>query len=110
LRSCGLRYAGACWRGMASCLRASALVLLGWAVSILVGGIPEGNFSWGGGFLSATVGWAFYVLRRFTLPKRVRTHGLGYYVHVLAFASALPVDLGVAFLMAVRVSKQFHGI
>ncbi len=85
-----------------------ALALLGWAVAILVNGIPDGNFSWGAGFLSLTVGWAFYVFRRFTLPERIREYAVGYYLHLLALLAALPVDLGVGFLMLRRVSETFQ--
>jgi hypothetical protein len=73
----------------------SAAALLLWAAHILFSGIPEGKFIWSVGFLTAFVGYSVFVLCRFTLPLRLRTHDAVLYAPAIALAVAAVVDIGV---------------
>lgn len=86
----------------------SAILLLGWAAKILATGIPTGNFSWSPGLMSGWVWYAFYILRRYTLPASVRQTTVGFYLHFIALATALPVDLGVFMRLAARMQEFFQ--
>jgi hypothetical protein len=70
----------------------SSFALFVWAGTLLLRGIPEGNFAWTPGFLTAWVWYSFYLLRRYTLPSRWSGT---VYLPVVAAGIALPVDLGV---------------
>jgi hypothetical protein len=73
----------------------SAAALLLWAFGILLKGIPEGNFSWSVGLLTAWVGYSVFVLCRFSLPLRLRTHTAILYAPLMALVVAAVVDVGV---------------
>ena len=85
------------WRTRVLAVHAVILVVasfafLVWAGTLLLRGIPEGNFAWTPGFLTAWVWYSFYLLRRCALPSGWRA---ALYLPVVAAGIALPVDLGV---------------
>ena len=85
----------------------SALVLLVWAVTLVVGGIPQGNFSWSVVLLSASVWYGAFVLRRFSLPDHLKTRPSVYYLPVIALSVAVPLDVGVFLRMFFDMGKHF---
>ena len=76
-------------------LAGSAAALLVWSSGILLAGIPDGNFSWWLGFLTAWVVYSFFILSRFTLPVALRIHAAILYAPLVALVVALPIDIGV---------------
>ena len=76
-------------------LAGAALVLLAWATALLVVGIPKARFSWSVGLLSASVGYAFLILHRFSLPGHLKALPLLRDLPVFALLVAVPVDVGV---------------
>lgn len=76
-------------------LSVSAIALTVWATSILARGIPEGNFIWSGGLLSAWVCYSVFVLCRFSLPARVRSSDVVVYAPAAALLIAIPIDVAV---------------
>jgi hypothetical protein len=83
-----------------------ALVLLGWAVTLLVGGFPKGNFSWSPGLMSASVFYAFLVFCRFTLSARIKALPGVYWVPLVALLLAVPVDIGVVIRFFIEVGDR----
>ncbi len=73
----------------------SAAALLLWALSILIGGLPSGQFVWTTGLLTAWVGYAVFVMSRYTIAARLRGLPAVFFSPVLAVVLALPVDIGV---------------
>lgn len=76
-------------------LAGAAVVLLAWATSLLVVGIPKVRFSWSVGLLSVSVGYAFLILHRFSLPGHLKTLPLVRDLPIFALLVAVPVDVGV---------------
>jgi hypothetical protein len=76
----------------------SALWLLAWAIQILITGIPDNNFVWTVGLMSAWVFYSAVLLVRFALPETLRSHQVAYYFPVLALVVALFFDIGVLML------------
>jgi hypothetical protein len=98
-------------RRVVLCLQAILLLffgvgLLAWSVSILIQGIPPGNFAWTPGFLTLWVTYAVFLTVRFALPDTPRKHPSARYVIVLAAVVALPVDLGVFLRFLLRITAM----
>jgi hypothetical protein len=74
---------------------AAAMVMLLWAVSILIGGRPEGNFVWSVGMMSVLVCYATFIASRYSVPKHFREHVAIFYAPPVAFAIAVPIDVAV---------------
>lgn len=76
-------------------LTLGAAALLGWAVSILINGIPKiTRFSWSPGMLTFLCVYPFYLLRR-TVLARFGKRFVVKYLHVMVLVIALAVDIGV---------------
>jgi hypothetical protein len=88
-------------------LAGSAAAMLLWALDILLKGIPEGNFSWSPGLLSAWVCYSFFVLCRFSLPDGVRNHAAILYTPLVALVIALPIDVGVFIRLMAVIGVRF---
>jgi hypothetical protein len=82
---------------------AGAAAELIWALSLLIGGIPAGNFVWSVGFFTASIAYAAFLLSRYVVPIGLRSMPAFYYAPAFALAAAAPVDLGVF----VRVARNF---
>ena len=87
-------------------LLTGVLVLLGWAVTLVVGGLPKGNFSWSPGLMSASVFYAFLIFCRFTLSTRIKALPGVYWAPLVALLLAAPVDVGVVIRFSVEVSNR----
>jgi hypothetical protein len=87
-------------------LLVGVLVLLGWAATLLIGGLPKGNFSWSPGLLSASVFYAFLVFCRFTLSARVKALPGVYWVPLVALFLAVPVDVGIIIRFFVELGDR----
>ena len=95
-------------------LRAQALILftfgiglLAWAGSVLIEGIPEGNFGWTPGMLTCWVAYSVFLCARFAFP-RWQSRKAAVYV-VVAVAAALPIDVGVFLrLIAKMIATMSH--
>ena len=81
-------------------LASSAAAGLFWASSILLVGMPAGNFRWTVGWLSAWVTYSVFVLCRFSLPPRLRAHPAVFYAPVIALVVAATVDISVLLRLA----------
>ncbi|MDQ1316064.1 MAG: hypothetical protein QG662_2173 [Pseudomonadota bacterium] len=90
-------------------LACSAAALLLWASSLLVNEMPEGNFRWSIGMLSVWVAYSVFVLCRFSLPPRLRTHPAAFYAPVIALSIAATVDVGVFLRVAGEVGARLGG-
>jgi hypothetical protein len=75
------------------CVGAGAMLF--WATSILMSGIPEGNFSWSPGMMTFLCAYPVYLLRRTLLRKQLIRSTVVKYVHVFVLVVALVVDVGV---------------
>jgi hypothetical protein len=82
-------------------LAISSLATLGWAVSLLLRGIPEGNFAWTPGFLTVWVGYSFYLLGRYAVSAVWRG---AVYLPVIAAGIAVPIDVGVFFRFVGKIA------
>jgi len=74
----------------------SAIALLLWAVTVLVGEPPSERFIWTTGLLTAWVVYSVFVLTRHTLSQSTRKNYAVYYSPILALFIVLPLDIGVA--------------
>lgn len=78
---------------MIAALSAAWLVI--WAGSLLLQGIPDGEFVWTVGLLSAWVGYATVLLLRFVVARTEAALASLYYIPVFTFFAALIFDVGV---------------
>ena len=74
------------------CVGAGSLLV--WSTSILISGLPKGNFAWSPGLMALFCTYPVYLLRRTLLRKRLMTPAVRY-LHLLVFLLALVVDAGV---------------
>jgi hypothetical protein len=81
-------------------LAVGGAALFVWALSILLHGIPKGNFSWAPGMLTFLCAYPVYLLRRTILDRFCAGSVLARYAHLIAVAIVVPVDVGV-FIRAV---------
>lgn len=79
--------------GIAFCIGVAAM--LAWAVKIIFTGLPEGNFRWGVGLLTLSVGYAVFLATRFALPQKFLLRPFVRHAPVVALAVAAIVDVGV---------------
>jgi hypothetical protein len=77
--------------------------LLGWAVTLVIHGIPVGNFAWTPGLLTGWIAYSSFLLARFSLrgwrEDKVR------YMPLIAAAIALPVDAAVFLRLLGKMSR-----
>ena len=92
--------------GIAFCVGIAAM--LAWAVKILFTGLPEGNFKWGVGLLTVSVGYSVFVATRFALPPELLSRPFIRHAPVAAMAIAAIVDVGV-FLRVVGAIGAIFG-
>ena len=90
-----------------SALAVSAIALLLWAAGIVLRGIPQGNFSWGVGLMTAWVAYSFFVLSRYSLPSGLRNRAAFFYAPAAALVVALPVDIGVFVRLIAEMGERF---
>lgn len=76
--------------------------LLAWAVTVLIQGTPEDTVSWFFGLMTMYLTYSMYLLRRTMLSGLVPHVFVVRYLHVLALAVALCLDIGL-FLKAYGV-------
>jgi hypothetical protein len=88
-------------------LAGAASVELAWGVSLLLRGVPAGNFSWSVGLFSASVCYAVFVLSRFGIPARLRATALAYFSPAMALAVAVPIDVGVFVRLTQEMARRF---
>ena len=81
----------------------SSIALVAWASTLLVRGIPEGNFAWTPGFLTAWVCFSFYLMRRYLLPAGWSG---AIYVPLVAAGITLPIDIGVLLRFLVKLASS----
>jgi hypothetical protein len=93
-----------CLACQAVVLLGSAAALLAWAVSVLVRGIPEGNFSWSPGLLTGWVTYSTFLFVRYGVPAGWRTPRLRY-LPFAVLALSLPVDVGVFFRLLLKMNR-----
>ncbi len=86
------------------CAGAAAIFL--WAASLLVHGIPEGNFAWSPGLMSLMCAYPVFLLRRTLLSRMIDRSFVVRYMHVMAFVVALAVDIGVFHLAISEMSSR----
>ena len=75
------------------CLGGAAAFI--WAGSILVKGIPEGNFAWSPGLMTFFCVYPVYLLRRTLLRKKLPHSAPVRYLHVVVLLLTIIVDVGV---------------
>lgn len=75
----------------------SAVALLLWAITILVGELPSERFIWTTGLLTAWAVYSAFVLTRHTLPQGSGSNIAVYYSPIIALVVVLPLDVGVSF-------------
>ena len=83
----------------------SSVILLGWAASMAVKGIPPGNFAWTPGMLTGWVAYSLLLCSRFAAPGAWRRQGVVRYMPLLGTIVALPIDLAVFVRFVMRVSR-----
>ena len=83
------------------------IAALAWAASLLVRGIPQGNFAWSPGLLSVLVCYSVFVVSRYGMPPALRTQPGCFYAPLVALAIAIPVDLGVFVTFVGEMGKRF---
>jgi len=88
-------------------LAAAAMFELAWGVSLVLNGVPAGNFSWSVGLFSASVCYSALVLSRFSVPTQYRSSALVYFIPVVALAIAVPLDIGVFVRGVQQVAAHF---
>ena len=88
-------------------LVAAAAGTLVWAISLLVRGFPEGNFSWSPGLMSVLVCYSVFVASRYGVPSQVRGRPAFFYAPVAALGIALPIDLGVFVTVIGEMGERF---
>jgi hypothetical protein len=89
------RWRGLILSGQALILGVGSLALFLWALSLLVGGLPQSRFAWAPGLMTAFCVYPVYVLRRTVFEKHTSASWLLYYSHLIALIIVLPVDVGV---------------
>ena len=78
-----------------------------WALSLVIGGIPEGNFAWSPGLMSLLVAYGIYVFSRYSVPDGVRGHAAFFYAPLAALVVAVPIDLVVFVRLINEMSARF---
>ena len=66
-----------------------------WSGSILVKGIPEGNFAWSPGLMTFFCVYPVYLIRRTVLRKKLPHSAMVKHLHVVVLVVALIVDVAV---------------
>ena len=79
--------------GIAFCVGIAAM--LAWAIKILFTGLPSGNFHWGLGLLTLSVGYSIFLVTRFALQPELLSRSLIRHAPAAAMAFAAIVDVGV---------------
>lgn len=87
----------------------AAAVQVVWGGSLLINGIPEGNFSWSVGIFTAIATYAVFVHTRFAIPARMRSAPVIFYAPVIALVVAALIDIGVIIRFAHGLSSRFAG-
>ena len=82
----------------------SGLVMLGWGVTLVVRGLPPGNFGWTPGLLTAWVAYGFLSTARFVLPRSWAGHRTVIYAPVAGALLTAPIDVGVFLRLLVVVA------
>lgn len=90
-------------------ISSAAIILFIWALVLIVGGINYSYFHWSVGKLSAFVGYSAFLLCRFTLPVRLRTHPMVFFAPATALMFAVMVDTGVFIRVAIQIFFHFGG-
>ena len=86
-----------------------AVALVGWAVGLVLNGIPtEVNFSWSPGLFTALVFYGVYLFRRLFLLGYVSASPLARHCHVAAALVAAALELGVLVRLFLRF-RSFAG-
>jgi len=85
--------------GQAAILCGGALALIGYALIVLMQGLPTSRFTWRPGLMTVFTVYAFYVMRRAVSGKRIAAFWLVNYSHLIALVVVLPIDF-VVFLKA----------
>lgn len=77
----------------------AAIALLVWAAKILIVGMPDGNFSWSVGLLTASVFYAVFLFVRYSLPSGIKDRPAIAVAPLLFLFVSIPVDIGVLLTM-----------
>ena len=88
-------------------LAASAAAAVIWALSLLVRGLPQGNFAWTPGLMTACVGYSVFLASRYSVPIGARSRPPVFYAPLIAILIAVPIDLAVFFYFVAEMSKRF---
>jgi len=86
-------------------LAASAIGALAWAVSLLIGGLPQGNFAWSPGLMTALVCYSAFLASRYSVSSDQRARF--FYAPAMALAIAAPIDIGVFVYFIAEMTKRF---
>lgn len=78
---------------------AAAVALLAWAAKIVIVGMPDGNFSWSVGLLTASVFYSVFLFVRNSLPSGIKDHQAAAVAPLLSLLVSIPVDIGVLLTM-----------
>lgn len=84
-----------------------SLFTLYYGLSILVKGLPEGNFSWGLGLFTFFCVYPVYLIRRTFLAIYIKKSTVIKYVHVFVLIIALSIDIAV-FAKAASHFENYH--
>jgi hypothetical protein len=84
----------------------ASLAILVWAGSLVLNGIPAGNFAWTPGFLTAWLTYSAFLCGRFAMPGEWRQYAAVRYVAAVAAAVTLPVDVGVFLRFLLQMSRM----
>ena len=85
----------------------SSLALLVWALSLLVHGLPEGNFAWSPGLMSIWICYSAFVASRYSVSPAMRHRSLLFYAPLVAIFVAIPIDVAVFIEFMGEISKRF---
>jgi hypothetical protein len=83
-----------------------ALASLWWALTLLASGIPEGNFRWSVGLLTASVAYAAFLVCRFTMPSPMRGRPAIRYAPLVATVIAAAIDISVFLRLVTEIGAQ----
>jgi hypothetical protein len=88
-------------------LALGSLATVLWAATLLIDQIPEGNFSWSPGFMSAIVTYGIFVFSRFGVPTDMRARSAFFYAPVAALLVSVPIDLAVFTQFVSEFGRRF---
>lgn len=84
--------------------------LVGWAVSLIVHGLPPGvGFSWSPGLLTGLAAWAAFVAGRALVSPGHDSPKVRAYAVLLVGLVVLPIDIGAMIRLFADVFKHWHG-